>query len=137
MSAFKERCMGEKGKKSRVSKGFEEIKGKKTYRPDLSVGGQLVGDTVDREEQTLQVGKLSGGESEQSGVGIVDSTSGLGVTSEGVGSNEDEGGTGINDTSRTGLDGGRGTVTDGLSDTPELRSRRGGSHGTANLMLKI
>lgn len=58
--------------------------GKDANRPYLCVGGQLKGDTVDCEEQTLQVCELSCSEAEQPGCSVVHTTSGGRVPPEGV-----------------------------------------------------
>ena len=53
-----------------------------TYRPDLSVGGQLEGLATNREEQTLQVCKLSGGQAQETDIVIQNGTSGRPVPVE-------------------------------------------------------
>ena len=51
-----------------MSPGVRIIRDRETHRPDLGVGYELEGETVDRHEQTLQVGELGGGEAQKAGV---------------------------------------------------------------------
>ena len=55
-----------------------------TYRPDLSVGGQSVGDAANDEVQVLQGSVLGGRDTEQTGAAVKSSTSGALVLLESI-----------------------------------------------------
>lgn len=55
-----------------------------TYRPRLSIGGELEGSTINSKEQALKVGELSGRKAEQASVVIENTASSTLVSLEGI-----------------------------------------------------